>query len=326
MRVGIRQQLALLVLLTALVPLVVLAVVTWVNNRDFVVNVTSQELTLTASLKAAQIASDLLLIQATCATIVTRILLQQALKSFYRGNLTNANWSAALDDVTGALTSGSYSSLLQTIVFSRNQTGDNSTGLIRATALGSNIQLPGTYPNGTNITLGDIDTNNLGYPTALYPNITYTTTDQPDPMDPSVNATAAAAFLDFPLNNTAALLLGPLQVNDTYALLSLTLPIVDNLNSSIVLGYMTVVAAASSLISVTQSREGLAETGIVLLVGPSRRENQFRYVQRPATATYLPSTEDLGSALVHYVFPPKPLSTSQSDRHTQYKYAAPYLR
>jgi osomolarity two-component system sensor histidine kinase SLN1 len=81
---------------------------------------------------------------------------------------------------------------------------------------------------------------------------------------------------------------------------------------------MTVVAAATSLIDVTQSREGLASTGMVLLVGPSRRENQFKYVNRPATANYTPTPSDLDPALVKYIFPPVPPS-GQSDRHAQYK-------
>jgi osomolarity two-component system sensor histidine kinase SLN1 len=83
-------------------------------------------------------------------------------------------------------------------------------------------------------------------------------------------------------------------------LVSLTLPIVDNLDLSVVLGYMTVVAAASSLIEVTQSREGLGNTGMVLLVGPNRRENVFKYVNRPATVTYLPDQSDLEDATVKY--------------------------
>jgi osomolarity two-component system sensor histidine kinase SLN1 len=123
-------------------------------------------ISLTASLKASEIASDLLLIQATCATIVTRILLQQALQDFYRGNLTTSEYQAALNDVTGALASGGFSSLLQTIIFSRNATG-NSTGLLNATANTPDIILPRTYANGTPAMLGD-DTD-LGYPTALYP-------------------------------------------------------------------------------------------------------------------------------------------------------------
>jgi osomolarity two-component system sensor histidine kinase SLN1 len=151
----------------------------------------------------------------------------------------------------------------------------------------------------------------------LYPNITYTPTSTPDPLDPSVNATMVEAFLDFPLNNTSALLLGPLQINNSFALVSLTLPIIDDTNLDAVLAYMTIVAAASSLIDITQSREGLANTGLVLLVGPSRRENQFKFMDRPATATYLPSKSDLDNAIVHYIFPPVPFP-GQTDRHAQY--------
>ena len=51
MRIGIREQLAAVVLVTALLPLAVLAIAVWINNHNLVVNVTSQELSLTASLK-----------------------------------------------------------------------------------------------------------------------------------------------------------------------------------------------------------------------------------------------------------------------------------
>lgn len=117
----------------------------------------------------------------------------------------DSNWIAALDDVNGALASSGFSSLVQTIVYSRNQTG-NATGLLRATANTTGIQLPDQYPNGTYAMLGD--DSDLGYPTELYPNITYNNSDVPDPADPTVNSTNATAFLDFPLNATSALLLG----------------------------------------------------------------------------------------------------------------------
>jgi hypothetical protein len=48
----------------------------------------SQGLSLTASLKAAQVSSDLQLIQSTVGTIVTRVLIQSALQRFYLGNST----------------------------------------------------------------------------------------------------------------------------------------------------------------------------------------------------------------------------------------------
>lgn len=140
--------------------------------------ITSKALALAASLKAAQIASDLLLIQSTCATIVTRILLQNAIKTFYQGNTTDTNWTAAISDVGGALASGGLSNLLQVTIFSRNQTG-NPYGILNVTAsLGSqNITLPATYDNGSHIILGD---PGLGYPVSLYPNITYTPTTDPE--------------------------------------------------------------------------------------------------------------------------------------------------
>ncbi len=291
----------------------VLSVAVWINNHSFVITVTGNELALTASLKAAEIASDLVLIQSTCSTIVTRILLQETLVSYYQDPATN--FTNALEDVKGALLSGGFSSLLQTKVFSRNGTGGTNGLILQATASNPDITT-GQYANGTLAMLGDDST--LGYPAALYPNITYTATDTPDVMDPSVNATTATAFGDFPLNNTSTLLLGPISINTSYALLSLTLPVIDNTNPDFVLGFMTVVAAASSLISNTQSREGLANTGIILLVGPSRRENLFEYAQRPATSTYSPSKSDLSSAEVHFVLPPIN-STSGDDRHPAYK-------
>ena len=113
MRIPIREQLAGVVLLTSLVPLAVLAIATWVNNHGFVTGITSQSLQLAASLKATQIASDILLIQSTCATLVTRILLQDALKSYYKGNQSSSNWENATEDIRGALASGGFSSLLQ---------------------------------------------------------------------------------------------------------------------------------------------------------------------------------------------------------------------
>lgn len=105
MRIGIREQLGAVILLTSLVPLAILSIAVWINNKNFVVNITSQELSLTASLKASQIASDLLLIQSTCATITTRILLNEALKAYYRGNQTATNFTAALSDASSALDS-----------------------------------------------------------------------------------------------------------------------------------------------------------------------------------------------------------------------------
>lgn len=103
---------------------------------------------------------------------------------------------------------------------------------------------------------------------------------------------------------------------------SLTIPITDNFNPDIVLGFMTVVAAATSLLDVTTNRAGLAKTGLVLLISTSRGENLFRYGQRPAnpraTPQYEPPPGALTWARVKYVFPPTP-NVNQTDRHAAYK-------
>ncbi|KAJ8062398.1 hypothetical protein OCU04_008939 [Sclerotinia nivalis] len=313
MRIGIRLQLGLVVLLASLVPLTVLALATWFNNYSFTVNVKENALSLTASLKAASVASDLLLIRATCSTIVTRILIQQAISDFYKGK---PNWDEARDDVQSGLASGGLSALLQVIIFPRNETG-SVNGILNVTANASGvagIQLPYNNSNNQPAFLGDAD---QGYPPSLYPNISYIPTTRSDPNDPGTNFTDVYAFADYPLNKSAALLLGPLQINSTYALVSLTLPIIENSNPDYVIGYMTVVAAATSLIDVVYSREGLENTGIVLIVGTNRRENQFSYAKRPATATYEPSLHNLTKATVKYVFPPYPLA-GQTDRHSVY--------
>jgi osomolarity two-component system sensor histidine kinase SLN1 len=103
---------------------------------------------------------------------------------------------------------------------------------------------------------------------------------------------------------------------------SLTLPIVDNFAPDIVLGFMTVVAAATSLLDVTTARAGLAKTGLVLLISTSRHENLFRWEQRPANGNsdppYQPPPGALDYARVNYVFPPRPIE-GQVDRHAAYK-------
>lgn len=110
----------------------------------------SQGLILAASLKAGQVASNIALIEANCQTVTTRILIQSALRRFYQGNQTDANWVTAISDVQTALGSGGYVSLYQAKIYSRNE-GGNQGGLLNVTtnSLTENIVLPYSYDNGT---------------------------------------------------------------------------------------------------------------------------------------------------------------------------------
>jgi osomolarity two-component system sensor histidine kinase SLN1 len=84
--------------------------------------------------------------------------------------------------------------------------------------------------------LGDPE---AGYPPMLYPNLTYTPTSDQDPGDPTTNRTIIRAFHDVELTSSSYLLLGPIQLNSTFAILSLTLPIINNTSDVDILGFMT---------------------------------------------------------------------------------------
>ncbi|KAI0179579.1 putative histidine kinase SlnCl1 [Hypoxylon sp. FL1284] len=321
MRVAIREQLAALVLLAVLVALAIVSIPTWVYVNRFVVGIESSGLSLTASLKAAQVSSEIELIQTTCNHIATRLLLQGALQAYYFGNDSDALWSQASADVSSALSSRNTIStnLLQARLYPRNGTSDLAPELLSVTTDDiSEVKLPYNAPDGSQAVLGDTAS---GYPPMLYPNITFYNSTDPDPAYPNHTAVVARPFPDVRIDSSVnGLVLGPLVINNTYALLSLTIPIRQNSQDDIVLGYMTTIAEASSLISIAGSREGLGTTGSTLIIGPSTKWNRFSKYNLPANASH-DASSNFSSVLVNFVLPPRPMP-GQADRHTAYNYAS----
>lgn len=86
----------------------------------------------------------------------------------------------------------------------------------------------------------------------------------------------------------------------------------------------SIVASAANLQSVVSSRDGLGNTGQVLLIGPSRRANTFASSEQPATATSAASAAALSGAQVHYIFEPTPLPT-QASRHSGMSTDMPFI-
>ncbi|KAK8089439.1 osmolarity two-component system protein sln1 [Apiospora hydei] len=325
MRIAIREQLAALVLSAVLCALAIVAIPTWIFVNNFVNNVEKDSLSLTASLKAAQVSSEIELIQTTCRTISTRLLIQNAMKEYYLRNSSDSNWDLAAKDLLSALTTGddvnsTRANLLQARLYSRNDTGKSDTGLFQVSApAAERIKLPYKTSNGSDVYLGD---GGQGYPAALYPNITYYPTNKKDPLWPSVNLSIARPFPDVRIDAGAdGLMFGPLVLSLNYALMSLTLPIRSNSDSTIILGYMTMVAEASSLISIMKSREGLGETGSVLIIGPDSGWNRFNKYTLPATASRGAST-NFSDTKVRFVLPPIPPPTGTSERHPDYNFAS----
>ncbi|KAJ4148619.1 hypothetical protein LMH87_003080 [Akanthomyces muscarius] len=298
MRVPIWVQLALLVSAVALLALTVVAVPTWIYVQSFVVNVETDSLALAASLYATKIDSQLQLLNTISRTVSTRVLIQQSLANYYNANATTRDpFEPTVTDLQSALATSSFTGLLQARIYSRNQTGENSTGLISVTGSGigtqtQNIPLPYLTPNGLPVNLSDTE---FGYPPSLYPNITYETLDYPNPYIPSETAVAASAFPGVLLSDSRGLLLGPLAINQTFALISLTIPIRSLQHQGFILGYMTLVAAANSFLDIQTAIDGLGSTGVALLVTPDDPSNRFTPSLSPSNKTYQPPTGALSN-------------------------------
>jgi osomolarity two-component system sensor histidine kinase SLN1 len=271
MRIPIREQLALLILASALFGIAVISVATWVTNHAFVLNVRSTRLSLTASLKAAQLASNLDIMRTSAGFISTRVIIQAALSRYnQQGNNTEENWTRARADMASAVSGGGsigQALILQSMVFPKSDTG---VSVLNSTSSMWNhtLELPLRNADGSPVYLGD---DGLGYPPALYPNLTYFTEDYNDTYrDAAVRANGIELRYDSP-----PLLLGPWQVNDSFSLVSLTMPIINNTSAVDVLGWLTVVMNARLISQVMKSTEGLGDTGQTLIVGPADGANLF---------------------------------------------------
>ncbi|KFA46321.1 hypothetical protein S40293_06998 [Stachybotrys chartarum IBT 40293] len=314
MRVAIREQLAALVLFLVLLSLCIVSVPTWLYVNDFVRRIESDGLTLTASLKASRITAELDLIESSCITISSRLLIQNGLREFFFNDATD--WSNAREDISSALAVNFNTGLLQARLYPRNATGAGSNGLLSVTANNvPDIVLPYAAPNGSVVRLQDSD---YGYPPSLYPNITYVELGYGNPVRPSIPAVAAEAFEGVRISQNGGLLLGPLILNETAALMSVTFPIRDN-NDTFILGYMTILALASSLVAIRDSREGLGNTGVVLLVGSTNPWNRFDSDLPPSNGTFTPDREEFGDLDVHFVLPPVPVDGIRN-RHVSHAF------
>lgn len=247
------------------------------------------------------------------------MLIQSALQRYNDGNNTDANWSRAVQDLQiGLGGSGLLSSLLQARIVSKNGTGTMGPyGLVNVSATTDTpIPLPETYRNGTQIHLGDSDTDGLGYPSNLYPNLTFTST--------VFNGTfniSTAYFNGKTLYENTTIFIGPWLLNETFALASITVPINNNTSTSDILGWLTVIINCQTLFSVAAAVEGLGKTGQVLIFGPDTPDNRLL-----GEAEYDNNNDSINRATIEnapvvFVLPPV-RNSSRSDRQSSHTYGS----
>ena len=228
-------------------------------------------LSLTASLYSNQLRASLVLMQTSVTTLATRVLLQNALQRYNNGNNTDANWVRTVSDIQGTLSGrGIGAMLLQARVVSKNGTGiGGNYGLVNVTAqdIAGQVPLPYPAPNGSTVYLGD---NSTGYPPQLYPNLTFTSTV----VNSSFNS-STAFFNCLELYTNTTIFLGPMLVNESLALISITTPVINNTSDADFLGWLTVAINASAIYNVRDATDGLGDTGQILIVGPSTQNNRL---------------------------------------------------
>lgn len=243
--------------------------------------------------------------------------MQSALQRYDNGNNTVENWVRPSSDLAGAIAGvGTSALLLQARLVSKNGTGVGGPyGLLNVTgpAVLGQIKLPGTHSNGTPVYLGDDD---LGYPPNLYPNLTYSST--------VINSTfneSRAFFAGNRLYENSTLLLGPWLLNESFGLISITMPIINNTSAADILGWLTVVVNADLIFEVEESVAGLGRTGEILMIGPDTPDSRL------PPGLQMNQVSEVNQTLakhqnVKFILPPL-RNLSRSSRHPTHTYGSP---
>lgn len=210
--------------------------------------------------------------QSSVLAVATRVIVQNALQRYNdAGNNTEANWARANADLQSSLTGrGSASMLVQTRIVSKNGTGlGGPYGLINVTSQDVAGQVPLPYLN-SNVATAYLGDNDTGYPPSLYPNLTFASSV----LNATFN-TSTAFFNGRQLDTNTSLFLGPLLVNPSLALVSVTCPVINNTSAADILGWLTVVVNGSGFFDLRGATQGLGETGEILIVGPTTQSGRL---------------------------------------------------
>ena len=245
------------------------------------------------------------------------MLLQNALQRYDQGNNTDANWARAAEDLQSSLGgAGASAMLLQLQVVSKNGSGiGGQYGLVNVTGqeIDGTIPLPYTDTNGSQVYLGN---NGSGYPSNLYPLLKYHST--------MVNSTfnlSTASYDGMELYGNTTLVIGPWILNSSFALMSITTPIINNTSIIDTLGWLTVIVSARSILDIETATQGLGNTGQVLIVAPNTLGQKLPESIRTKNGRGVNQTLAENQDVI-FVLPPVQ-NASRSTRHPSRAYGMP---
>lgn len=228
---------------------------------------------------------------------------QSALERYYNGNFSDTNWSRAAEDYDAVFSGDAQTRVaIQAQIYPSNST---SRSIFNRTAYTvADVVLPYLTPDGRNATLGDPV---HGFIPELYPKFDVEAVRIND----SFNGYKGHYYGRL-IDNTSYLLCGPYRVNSTLSLVSITLPIINNTSNIETLGWLTTVLDANLITSVVNAMEGLDNTGLTMLFGPSNVTNNFP----PGYLYNQPNEAAPKNAQVDFLIPPTKRTDIQ--RHGQY--------
>lgn len=246
------------------------------------------------------------------------------------------NWQRAIEDleiVTGS-NGGGFGGLLQIVVYDpqmgngndqsgglnimggrlglMNVTGENARGIILPPAADNGWNAgylgngSGSENDATRQRIQHGEALNDGFPDSLYP-------------------TVAENDLDS-IVKKGGMVMGPLQVNDSFFMLSFTNPIINNTSKADLLGFLTVVVNAQLVYDVVRDTRGLGDTGQVLLIGPGTPNNLYSHEEvaraKMEGRNSVNGTLDPSRMLYQYLFPPKLSKELSGTKNTWNKFPA----
>ena len=294
MRLSIRTQLGVLFMLSGLVAIAVISIACWVKVHNFVLNLRGQRLAQIATLKSTQLSLSLQIMDDTVKAITSRQWLRNALLQQVNGTATEQALNSTAQSLQDAIdgpsqqnlaiqaalwsASGNHSNPMQPLIDSTNPTIQNPQALF-----------PYVNPSDSAMWLGQ---NDPTLPTALYPNLTY---------ESRPGNLSMAFFNGRPLDAQSAVFLGPVSVNTTFTMFSITRAVTDA-SSPRVLGWLTILLDGRLILGVSQDSTALGNTGLNLMIGPNTEDNLFANVSETTPLWAQAST--VQNQDVHFVLPP----------------------
>ncbi|KAH6644458.1 hypothetical protein C7974DRAFT_300513 [Boeremia exigua] len=307
-RISICVQLGCLVFFATSIGLTVIALATWYTNHKFVKNVRSDALMLSASLKSAQLSSNLLLMQILVRQATLRLSPQAALELYYgEGSSTWDLWNRTAEDYD-AIFAGNTNSRMAVQARIYHKEGTNTILFSRTAVSVTNTTLPYKTPAGEPAHIGD---SLYGFIPELYPQFNVQAIDR-------TSDQYEAEYQGRTINRTTPLLSGPYKVDDHLTLLSITMPITNKTSNTRIMGWLTVALDARLISEVLDSREGLGARGISLLIGPYNVTNTFP----PSYLFHTPNANAPHNYDVQYQFSPG--RSRDAQRVYQYGTAPPF--